>query len=149
MPTTQQHGHIQCLADLSAFGQKRPCMSMPRCRMQATPGRSFVVGAALLLLSPVASSAPPASFPRPVPLFEIAYQAWEVVTDLARRNADPAIGGECAKTFRPFVSPGLRMQTKQEQDVSSVSCVEAARSACANTKLRAAEETTKKCKNFR
>lgn len=111
--------------------------------MEDTRHGSAAVIAAVLLLAPCAFSAPS------VPPFEVAYRAWELVTQLARRDADPKISGECAKTFRPFVSPGLRMQTKQEQDVAAVSCFEAARFACANSKLRAGAETARKCEEFR
>ena len=85
----------------------------------------------------------------PAPAFDVAYRAWDLVTELARTNADPGISGECGKTFRPFVSPGLRMQTRQEQDVAAAACVDAARSACSNGKLRKAAETAKKCEEFR
>jgi hypothetical protein len=105
--------------------------------------RSVAVITAVLLLPTGALSA------SSVPPFEVAYRAWELVTQLARRNADPGIGGQCARTFRPFVSAGLRMQTRQEQDIAAVSCLEAARSACASSKLRAAAETAKKCEEFR
>jgi hypothetical protein len=84
-----------------------------------------------------------------VPPFEVAYRAWEVVTQLTRRHGAPAISGECGKTFRPFVVPGLRRQTKQEQDVAASACVQAARAACANATLRATAEIAGKCEEFR
>jgi hypothetical protein len=96
--------------------------------------------AALFAISAAAQAAPS---------FEVAYRAWDIVTELARRHADPAISGECGKTFRPFVSPGLRMQTRPEQDISAQACFDAARAACANPKLRAAADTAKKCEAFR
>ncbi len=85
----------------------------------------------------------------PATSFEVAYRAWDVVTELARDNGDPGISGECGKTFRPFVIPGLRRQTKPEEDVSAAACVKAARAACANTGLRRSVETAKKCGEFR
>ena len=83
------------------------------------------------------------------PSFEVAYRAWDVVTELARGNGDPNVSGECGKTFRPFVIPGLRRQTKPEEGVAAAACVEAARAACANTGLRRSAETAKKCEEFR
>jgi hypothetical protein len=85
----------------------------------------------------------------PAPPFDVAYRAWEIVTDLARSGGDPGISGECGKTFRPFVIPGLRRQTPQEQDVAAVACFDAARSACANGKLRKSAEIARKCEEFR
>lgn len=103
----------------------------------------YRVAAALvfLALAPAARSAPPP--------FDVAYRAWDIVTELARHNADPGISGECGKTFRPFVIPGLRRQTKQEEDVAAAACVEAARSACRNPRLRPSAETATKCREFR
>jgi hypothetical protein len=97
----------------------------------------------LLTLAPrawSASSAPP---------FDVAYRAWGIVTELARVNADPAISGECGKSFRPFVIPTLRRQTRQQEDVAAAACVAAARSACVNTRLRMPAETALKCQEFR
>jgi hypothetical protein len=111
--------------------------------MKAPRYRAAAAAAAVLMLAPGAQSAEPA------PSFEVAYRAWDVVTDLAKHNGDPTISGECGKTFRPFVIPGLRRQTKQEQDVAAVACFQAARSACMNSKLRKSAETTKKCEEFR
>jgi hypothetical protein len=79
----------------------------------------------------------------------VAYRAWDIVTELARRNADPGISGECGRTFRPFVIPGLRRQTKPEEDVAAAACVEAARSACTNARFRTSAETATKCREFR
>ena len=108
------------------------------------PGYMNAAAAAVILaLAPGARSASPA------PPFEVAYRAWDVVTDLARHNRDPNISGECGKTFRPFVVPGLRGQTKQEQDVAAVACLEAARSACMNIRLRMSADTAKRCDEFR
>lgn len=95
------------------------------------------------------SIAQPATTVAPAPAFEVAYRAWDVVTELARVHGDPAIGGECGKTFRPFVIPGLRRQTKPEEDVSAAACVKAARAACANSGLRKSAEIAKKCEEFR
>ncbi|MGV3570402.1 MAG: hypothetical protein ACO1PB_07365 [Ramlibacter sp.] len=92
------------------------------------------------------ASAQPAA---PAPPFELAYRAWDLVTELARHNGDPRISGECGKTFRPFVSPGLRMQSRQDQDVAAAACVAAARAACRDDKLRRAPDTAAKCGEFR
>ena len=97
--------------------------------------------AVILAQAQIARSTPPP--------FEVAYRAWEVATGLARDNRDPKISGECGKTFRPFVIAGLRMQTKQEQDIAAATCVEVARSACANAMLRKSAETIRKCEEFR
>ncbi|KQT11241.1 hypothetical protein [Ramlibacter sp. Leaf400] len=97
----------------------------------------------LLVHAPGAQSASPA------PPFDVAYRAWEVVTELARHYGDPTVSGECGKTFRPFVIPGLRRQTPQEQDVAAAACLQAARSACTNAKLRTPAEIAKKCEEFR
>ena len=94
-----------------------------------------------------ASIAQPAT--PPAPSFEVAYRAWDIVTELARGAGDANISGECGKTFRPFVIPGLRRQTRPEEDVSAAACVKAARAACANPGLRKSAETAKKCEEFR
>lgn len=85
----------------------------------------------------------------PAPDFDVAYRAWEVVTDTARHNRDPNLSGECGKTFRPFVIPGLKRQTKQEQDIAAAACVDAARSICANGKLQRTADIARKCEEFR
>jgi hypothetical protein len=90
--------------------------------------------------APSADAAPP---------FDTAYRAWDVVTDLARRHRQPAISGECGKTFRPFVVPGLRGQSKQEQDRAAVACVGAARMACADAALRLDASIAERCREFR
>jgi hypothetical protein len=97
----------------------------------------------LLALSLSARSATPA------PPYDVAYRAWDIVTDLARHNADPRISGECGKTFRPFVIPGLRRQSKEQEDAAATACVEAARSACTNSGLRIPAETAAKCREFK
>ncbi len=97
----------------------------------------------------IVAHAPLAGSATPPPSFEVAYRAWDVVTELARNNGDPAISGECGRTFRPFVIPGLRRQTRPEEGVAAAACVEAARAACANTGLRKSAEIAKKCKEFR
>ena len=102
--------------------------------------------ATLLVMLPLALGARSASS---VPPFDVAYRAWDVVTELARHNADPRISGECGKTFRPFVIPGLRRQTRQQEDVAAAACVKAARSACMDTRLRTPAETARKCQEFR
>jgi hypothetical protein len=98
---------------------------------------------AVLLLAPAAGAA------NDPPPFDVAYRGWDVVTELARRNGDVGISGECGKTFRPFVSPGLRMQTRQEQDIAAAACVQAARSACRNGQLRTTPELVRRCDEFR
>lgn len=85
----------------------------------------------------------------PAPAFDVAYRAWEIVTELARQNRDPGISGECGRTFRPFVIPGLKMQSKQDQDRAATACYEAARSACANARLQRGQEVARKCGEFR
>ena len=93
--------------------------------------------------------APGARSESPAPPFDVAYRAWDAVTDLARHNGDPGISGECGKTFRPFVIPGLRRQSRDEQDTAAAACVKAARAACLDGKLRKSAETAKKCEDFR
>ena len=85
----------------------------------------------------------------PAPGFDVAYRAWDVVTDIARHNRDPSISGECGKSFRPFVIPGLRRQTRQDEDLAAAACFDAARSACANGRLQRNVEIESKCKEFR
>lgn len=85
----------------------------------------------------------------PAPPFDVAYRAWEVVTELARQHGDASVSGECGKTFRPFVIPGLRRQTAQEEDVAAAACVAAARTACTSGKLRRSAEIERKCREFR
>jgi hypothetical protein len=111
--------------------------------MKASPCRAAAAVAVILVLAPGARSAPPA------PPFDVAYRAWDVVTELARHNADPSISGECGKTFRPFVIPGLRRQTRQEQDVAAAACFEAARSACTNSNIRRSAGAARNCQEFR
>lgn len=83
-----------------------------------------------------------------VPPFDVAYRAWDAVTDMARYNRNPGISGECGKTFRPFVSPGLRSQTKPEQDRAAIACHDAARLICKDSALRRTAEMTAKCAEF-
>jgi len=109
----------------------------------------FLRSSSSAVVAMILAYAPSARSAVPPPSFEVAYRAWDVVTELARNNGDPAISGECGKTFRPFVIPGLRRQTKPEEGVAAAACVEAARSACANTGLRTSAETAKKCEEFR
>jgi hypothetical protein len=99
-----------------------------------------VVGCSAQAAAPAAAAAPP---------FDTAYRAWDVVTDLARRHRQPAISGECGKTFRPFVVPGLRGQSKQEQDQAAIACVGAARTACADATLRLDASIADRCREFR
>ena len=86
---------------------------------------------------------------QPVPAFDVAYRGWDVVTDMARHNREPAIGGECARTFRPFVIPGLKRQTSEEQDLAATACLAAARSVCANALLQRTPTMARKCEEFR
>ena len=83
------------------------------------------------------------------PPFDVAYRAWDAVTDIARHNRAPDIGGECAKTFRPFVTPALRRQSREEQDLAAAACVAAARSACANERLQRTADMARKCEEFK
>jgi hypothetical protein len=85
----------------------------------------------------------------PAPAFDVAYRAWDAVTDIARHNRDPGLSGECGKTFRPFVIPGLKRQTRQEQDLAAAACHAAARSVCANGRLQRTPEMARKCEEFR
>ncbi|RYZ00912.1 MAG: hypothetical protein EOO24_15930 [Comamonadaceae bacterium] len=108
--------------------------------------RAPALAAALLAVG--GAIAQPAA-PAPAPAFDVAYRAWEIVTGLARENRAPALAGDCAKTFRPFVIPGLKRQTRQEEDVAAGACVAAARSACANGSLRRSADIAKLCEEFR
>lgn len=99
--------------------------------------------AAILALATGARSAPAA------PDFDVAYRAWDVVTDVARHHRDPNLGGECGKTFRPFVIPGLKRQTRQEQDLAATACVAAARSVCADGGPQRTPDIIRKCQEFR
>jgi len=105
--------------------------------------------AAFAALAIIALHAPDARSASPAPPFEVAYRAWEIVTELARENGGPAFSGECGRTFRPFVIPALRRQTRQEQDVAATACFEAARAACTNARLRRSAEIEGKCGEFR
>lgn len=89
------------------------------------------------------------AFAQPAPAFDVAYRAWDIVTDLAKQRHDPAIGGECAKTFRPFVIPGLKQQAKADQDVSARACVAAAKAACTDARLARPPDIARKCEEFR
>jgi hypothetical protein len=102
----------------------------------------LLVLAAILPHGVAGQTAPPA------PAFDVAYRAWDAVTDIARHNRDPGLGGECARTFRPFVIPGLKRQTRQEQDVAAVACVATARSVCANARLQRTADIVRKCAEF-
>ncbi|HSV83845.1 MAG TPA: hypothetical protein VLK85_32000 [Ramlibacter sp.] len=86
---------------------------------------------------------------QPAPDFAVAYRAWDAVTDIARHNRDPNISGECGKTFRPFVIPGLKAQTRQEQDLAAAACLHTARSVCANARLQRTADMARKCEEFR
>src|SRR5689334_654794 len=90
--------------------------------------------AALLCQDATAQASPP------TPAFDVAYRAWDAVTDIGRHNRNPGLGGECARTFRPFVIPGLRRQTPQEQDVAAAACVATAKAVCADTGLQRTAE---------
>ncbi|MBL0423098.1 hypothetical protein JI739_22375 [Ramlibacter sp. AW1] len=106
--------------------------------------RGVTLAALMLVLGSGARAGSP-----PPPPFEQAYRAWEIVTDLARRNGDPGISGECGKTFQAAVVPALRRQTRQEQDRAAAACVAAARAACANGQLKTTPETARNCQAFR
>lgn len=83
------------------------------------------------------------------PPFDVAYRAWDVVTELARHNDDPTISGDCGKTFQAAVVPALRRQTRQEQDMAAAACLAAARSACMNSKLKMTAHAVRTCQEFR
>lgn len=85
----------------------------------------------------------------PAPAFDVAYRAWDVVTDIARHNRDPQLSGECGRSFRPFVIPTLRAQSRQDQDRAAIACHEAARSVCANARLQRTADMARKCEEFR
>jgi len=97
----------------------------------------------LLVLAPGAQSESPA------PPFDVAYRAWDVAAELARRNDDPHISGVCAKTFQSVAVPALRRQTRAQQDVAATACVAAAKAACGNSNLKTTAETARKCQEFR
>lgn len=101
------------------------------------------LAAAVALLFSCAHASPAA------PPFDVAYHAWEIVTEVARRNHQPELTGQCGKTFQPFVVPALRRQTRQEQDAAAIACVDAARQACANPNLQRTPEIDAKCREFR
>ena len=107
------------------------------------PAPSSITLLILLTLAAGARATPSA------PPFDVAYRAWDIVTELARVSADPAISGECGKSFRPFVIPTLRRQTRQQEDVAAAACTAAARSACVTTRLRIPAEVARKCQEFR
>jgi hypothetical protein len=104
----------------------------------------FIVGTGAAFLCAAAAAQPAA----PVPPFDVAYRAWDAVTDIARYNRTAGISGECGKTFRPFVIPGLRSQPRQEQDRAAIACVEAARQVCTDSALRRTPEMAGKCTEF-
>ncbi|MBA2961715.1 MULTISPECIES: hypothetical protein [Ramlibacter] len=108
--------------------------------------RSSAFAVAAVLLAHAANAQP--TVPAPPP-FDVAYRAWDVLMESARHNGDATIGGECGKTFRPFVIPGLRRQTRQEEDAAAVECVRSARAVCTNTRLKRSAETARKCEEFR
>jgi hypothetical protein len=111
--------------------------------MKPLQGTAAWLVAAMLCGGVAAQGVPPA------PAFDVAYRAWDAVTDIARHNHDPNVGGECARTFRPFVIPGLRRQTNQEADAAATACYAAARSVCANASLQRTAEMARKCEEFR
>lgn len=111
--------------------------------MKSPGGTAAAVLATLLYGAAAAQTAAPA------PAFDVAYRAWDVLTDIAKHNGDRAASGECGRTFRPFVIPGLRRQSQAEQDVAATACYEAARSACANARLQRTTEMARKCEEFK
>jgi hypothetical protein len=106
-------------------------------------------GTAACVIAAVLCGGAAAQGASPAPAFDVAYRAWDAVTDIARHNRDANLGGECARTFRPFVIPGLRRQTPQEQDVAASACYAAARSVCADARLQRTAEMARKCEEFR
>jgi len=109
----------------------------------ALPSMALTVLSAVLVQGAVAQPASPAS------PFDVAYRAWDAVTDIARHNRDAGLGGECGKTFRPFVIPGLKRQGKEEEDLAAKACHAAAKSVCANARLQRTPEMARKCEEFR
>lgn len=107
------------------------------------PGR-FAVGAAALLAVCACLDAPAQSAALASD-FEVAYRAWDLVTEIARHNRDPALGGECARTFRSVAVPALRRQTKVEQDAAAAACHRQARALCANQGLARTSDIARKC----
>jgi hypothetical protein len=105
--------------------------------------------AALPLLAALLGQGAAAQPASPAPPFDVAYRAWDAVTDIARHNRDSGISGECGRTFRPFVIPGLKRQTREEQDLAARACHETARSVCANLRLQRTAEMARKCEEFR
>lgn len=85
----------------------------------------------------------------PAPPFDVAFRAWEIVTQLARSSGDAAVSGTCGKTFQASAVPALRRQTRQEQDAAAVACVQAARAACTSATLRRPPDIEKQCGEFR
>lgn len=83
------------------------------------------------------------------PDFALGYRAWNLVTEFARHNRNPALSGECGSTFRAVAVPALRRQTKQEQDAASAVCYQRARELCANPALARTPDIATKCGDFR
>lgn len=92
---------------------------------------------------------PAAAQPAAAVPFDVAYRAWDVVTDIARHNHASETSGDCGKQFRPFVIPGLHPQNRTEQAAIAQECVRIARSLCANLALERTREMERKCAEFR
>ena len=89
------------------------------------PGLAPILAAACAAV-PVGAQ-PPAA----VPPFDVAYRAWELVGDIARRDGEPALAGECGRSFQAVAVPALRRQSKAQQDAAAVACQQRARALCA------------------
>jgi hypothetical protein len=83
------------------------------------------------------------------PAFDVAYRAWEVVTGIARHDRDPALAGDCGKTFQAFAVPALRRQSKAQQDAAAVACHQQARALCASRSPAPTPDIASKCEEFR
>lgn len=85
--------------------------------------------------------------PAAVPPFDVAYRAWELVGDIARRDREPALAGECGRSFQAAAVPALRRQTKAQQDAAAVACQQQARTLCAERGGRTPDTATR-CREF-
>lgn len=124
-------------------GWTRQLPSLIHRRMKPFRRSAPLALAALLVHAAAAHAASPA------PAFDVAYRAWDVVNDFARHHRDPRLAGECGKTFRPFVIPGLKRQTKQDEEIAATACHDAARALCANARLQRTADMARKCEEFR
>lgn len=92
------------------------------------------------------AAAPPAAA---APAFDVAYRAWEVVTGIAWHAREPALAGDCGKTFQAVAVPALRRQSKAQQDAAAVACHQRARALCASRSPAPTPDIARKCEEFR